>query len=40
MMRRLPQAVQRALSLIGRLGKGRRRPRRRDPLRHIYLSPF
>jgi len=37
---RLPRAVQRALSLIGRLGKARQRPRRLDPLRRIYLSPF
>jgi hypothetical protein len=36
---RLPQAVQRALSLIGRLGKGRK-PRRRKALRRIYLAPF
>jgi len=35
---RLPEAVQRALRLLGRLGKPR--PPRLDPLRRIYLSPF
>jgi hypothetical protein len=37
---RLPRALERALSLISRLGKPRQRPERLDPLRHIYLSPF
>jgi len=37
---RLPRAVQRALSLIARLGKARQRPHRPYPLRRIYLSPF
>jgi hypothetical protein len=36
---RLPQTVQRALSLIFRLAKPRKRPRRKA-LRRIYLAPF
>jgi hypothetical protein len=35
----LPHAVRRALSLIGRLGKARKRPRPKV-LRRIYLAPF
>jgi hypothetical protein len=38
---RLPRTLQRALSLLTRFGKPRRRkPHRLDPLRRIYLSPF
>jgi len=36
----LPRTLQRALSLISRLGKPRRKQHRLDPLRRIYLSPF
>jgi hypothetical protein len=37
----LPRTLQRALSLISRFGKPRRRKLHRlDPLRRIYLSPF
>jgi hypothetical protein len=36
----LTRALQRALSLIGRLGRPRRKPQRLDPLLRIYLSPF
>jgi hypothetical protein len=35
---RLPNVVLEALRVLGRLGRAR--PRRVDPLRHIYLSPF
>jgi hypothetical protein len=36
----LPRTLQRALSLISRLGRPRRKLQRLDPLRRIYLSPF
>ncbi len=37
MAMRLPRAVQRALSLISRLGRGLKRQRRKA---RIYLAPF
>ncbi len=36
----LPPALRQTLERIGRLVRGWRPPRRYDPLRRIYLSPF